>query len=309
MSYLEYYSLNEEPFSNAPVTSKFYFNSSQHSQALIRMMYAADSMKGLAVVVGDIGSGKTTLARRMLDQLPEEEYEAALLVIIHSAITADWLLRRIATLLGVRDTTGDKPSLLTLIYEKLKEIYDQGKKTVVLVDEAQMLQTREIMEEFRGLLNLEVPSSKLITFVFFGLLEIEEHLRLDEPLNQRVSTKYILKPLSADSTESYIKHRLHVAGSNKMLFSKEAVENIYKYSKGIPRLINTLCDNGLFEGFLLKKDLIGESIINNIARDLRFEPAARAEFKETIAHSKEKIEQTEELDDIDNILGKLTEKQ
>jgi len=306
MSYIEFYELQEEPFSNAPVATKFYFNSSQHSQALIRMMHAVDAMKGLAVVVGDIGSGKTTLARRMLDQLPEEEYEAALLVIIHSAITADWLLKRIATLLGIRDSSGDKLSLLTLIYERLKEIYDKGKKTVVLVDEAQMLQTRELMEEFRGLLNLEVPSSKLITFVFFGLPEIEEHLRLDEPLNQRVSTKYILKPLSGDSTESYIKHRLHVAGSKRMLFSKEAVESIYRYSKGIPRLINTLCDNGLFEGFLLKKELVGEAIINNIARDLRFEPSARAAFYETLASSKEKIEQTEELDDLDNILGKLT---
>ncbi len=307
MSYLEFYGLQEEPFSNAPVASKFYYNSSQHSQALIRMMHAVDAMKGLAVVVGEVGSGKTTLARRMLDQLPEEEYEAALLVIIHSAITADWLLRRIATLLGIRDASEDKLSLLGLIYERLKEVHEEGKKTVILVDEVQMLQTREIMEEFRGLLNLEVPSSKLITFVFFGLPETEEHLKLDEPLNQRVSTKYILKPLGAESTEAYIKHRLHVAGANRMVFTKEAVDAVYKYSRGIPRLINTLCDNGLFEGYMLKKEYVGESIIKNIARDLRFEPSARAAFKEKLARSKEKIVQTEELDDIDNILGKLSD--
>lgn len=307
MSYLEFFNLAEEPFSNAPVSSKFYYNSSQHSQALIRMMHAVDSMKGLALVAGDIGSGKTTLARRMLDQLPEEEYEAALLVIIHSAITADWLLRRIATLLEINDPPHDKLTLLGLIYGRLKEINEAGKKTIVLVDEAQMLQTREIMEEFRGLLNLEVPGSKLLTFVFFGLPEIEEHLKLDEPLNQRVAVKYHLKALSLEAAESYVKHRLHAAGGNKMLFTREAVESIYKFSRGIPRLINTLCDNGLFEGYLLKKDIVSESIINNIARDLRLEESSREQFKETIAMSKEKIEQTEELDEIDHILESLTE--
>ena len=307
MSYIEFYNLKEEPFSNAPVANKFYYNSAQHSQALIRVMHAVDSMKGLAVVIGDIGSGKTTLARRMLDQLPEEEYDASLLVIIHSAITADWLLRRIATLLGVKDPSHDKLETLGLIYERLKEIHGQGKKTVILVDEAQMLQTREIMEEFRGLLNIEVPGSKLVNFVFFGLPEIEGHLRLDEPLNQRVSVKYTLKPLSAESMESYIKHRLHVAGADKMFFTKEAMESMYPLTRGIPRLINTLCDNALFEGFLLKKEVVNEAIVQNVGRDLRLDEASRAEFKETVAKSSQEVEQTEDLEDIDHILDKLTE--
>lgn len=307
MSYVDYYSLKEEPFSNAPVSTRFYYNSAQHSQALVRVMHAVDSMKGLALVVGDIGSGKTTLARRILDQLPEEDYEASLLVIIHSAITADWLLIRIATLLGVENPGKEKVSLLGEIYEVLKKNYEDGKKTVILVDEAQMLQTREIMEEFRGLLNLEVPESKLLTFVFFGLMEIEDHLRLDEPLEQRVAVRYILRPLSAEATEAYMKHRLHAAGANKMLLSKEAVDSIYRLSRGIPRLINTLCDNALFEGYLLKADLISESIVKNVARDLRLDDASRAEFKEKTARSKEKIKQTEELEEIDNILDSLTE--
>lgn len=307
MSYVDYYGLTEEPFSNAPVSSKFYYNSAQHSQALVRVMHAVDSMKGLALVVGDIGSGKTTLARRILDQLPEEEYEASLLVIIHSAITADWLLSRIATLLGVENPRSEKIDLLGEIYKVLKKNYDAGKKTVILVDEAQMLQTREIMEEFRGLLNLEVPESKLLTFVFFGLMEIEDHLRLDEPLEQRVAVKYILRPLSAEATEAYMKHRLHAAGASKMLLTKEAVDCVYHLSRGIPRLINTLCDNALFEGYLLKVDLISESIVRNIARDLRLDDKSRAEFKEKAAQSKDKIMQAEGLEEIDNILDSLTD--
>src|SRR5881409_1995884 len=99
MNYLDYYELAQEPFSNAPV-SRFYFNSPQHSQALVRLTHLCSQMKGLGILVGDIGAGKTTLARRLLDSLPETEYEAALLVIIHSGVTASWLLKRIAQQLG-----------------------------------------------------------------------------------------------------------------------------------------------------------------------------------------------------------------
>src|SRR5437588_12121819 len=151
-------------------------------------------MKGLGILVGDIGAGKTTLARRLLDSLPETEYEAALLVIIHSGVTASWLLKRIALQLGVDAPSEDKLTLLGQLYQRLLQSYEQGKKAVVLIDEAQMLATRELMEEFRGLLNLEVPERKLISFVFFGLPEIEQNLALDPPLRQRVALRYKLEP-------------------------------------------------------------------------------------------------------------------
>jgi len=175
VSYLEFYGLSQDPFSIAPV-SRFYYDSAQHSQALLRLTRAVSGMRGLAVLVGEIGAGKTTLARRLLDSLPEERYEAALLVIIHSGITANWLLRRIALQLGIDSPAEEKLGILSQLYERLLEIHAQGRKAVVLIDEAQMLATREIMEEFRGLLNLEVPGEKLLSFVFFGLPEIEENL-------------------------------------------------------------------------------------------------------------------------------------
>src|SRR5512142_2693827 len=147
MSYLEFYELSQEPFSNAPV-SRFYYSSAQHAQALLRLTHAVSGMKGLAILVGDIGAGKTTLARRMLDSLPEEEYEAALMVIVHAGITANWLLRRIALQLGVEDPAEEKLALISQLYQRLVQIYEEGKKGVVLIGEAQMLATREIMEEF-----------------------------------------------------------------------------------------------------------------------------------------------------------------
>ncbi len=135
MNYVEYFKMLQEPFSNAPV-SRFYFNSAQHAEALTRLTYAVDGMKGLALLVGNIGAGKTTLARRMLDALPDDRFEAALLVIIHSGITAGWLLRRIAVQLGVQDPSSDKLTLLGQLYQRLIQIYEAGKKAVVLIDEA-----------------------------------------------------------------------------------------------------------------------------------------------------------------------------
>jgi general secretion pathway protein A len=270
MTYLDFFELSQEPFSNAPV-SRFYYNSSQHSQALVRLMHAVSQMKGLSLLIGDIGAGKTTLARRMLDSLPESEYEAALLVIIHSGITANWLLRRIALQLGVESPANEKLALLGQLYQRLLQIHESGKKAVVLIDEAQMLETRELMEEFRGLLNLEVPERKLITFVFFGLPEIEKNLKLDPPLAQRVALRYRLEPFNAASTEAYIKHRLRLAGCPRMPFTPEAIEAVHKHSGGSPRVINTICDNALFEAFLARAQMIEASLIDQIGTNLNLE--------------------------------------
>ncbi len=281
MNYLQHFQLDQEPFSNAPVT-RFYYNSVQHSQAMVRLMFAVDNMRGLAICVGDIGAGKTTLARRMLDHMPEAQYEAALLVIIHSGITASWLLRRIALQLGVESPADEKLALLSQLYQRLVQLYEKGKKAVVLIDEAQMLQSREIMEEFRGLLNLEVPERKLLSFVFFGLPELDQNLNLDPPLAQRVALKYRLEPFNLESTEAYIKHRLRMAGSKKMLFTNQAVEQIHKFSRGVPRLINTVCDNGLFEAALSQKHVVDRAMVEKVGqtlgldRELEISEAVRA---------------------------------
>jgi type II secretory pathway predicted ATPase ExeA len=266
-TYLDYFELTQEPFSNAPV-SRFYYNSAQHSQALTRLMHGVSYMKGLAILVGDIGAGKTTLARRMLDSLPESEYEAALLVIIHSGITANWLLRRIALQLGVENPAQEKLALLSQLYQRLLQIYESGKKAVVLIDEAQMLETREIMEEFRGLLNLEVPERKLISFVFFGLPEIEQNLKLDPPLAQRVALRYKLEPFTAESTEAYIKHRLRLAGSPRLPFTPDALLAVHQRSGGTPRVINSICDNALFEAFLSREQNVTGALVHRIADNL-----------------------------------------
>lgn len=304
MNYLEFYELSQEPFSNAPV-SRFYYSSQQHAQALARLTHVVSGMRGLAILVGDIGAGKTTLARRMLDSLPEEEYEAALLVIVHSGITASWLLKRIALQLGVENPADEKLALLAQLYQRLVAIYEQGKKAVVLIDEAQMLATREIMEEFRGLLNLEVPERKLISFVFFGLPEIEANLRLDPPLAQRVALKYRLEPLTLEATDAYIRHRLRLAGAPRVPFTGAAIARIHAFGRGTPRLVNTLCDNALFEGFVARARELDAAAIDRVARDLGLEPPAPEGAPEDAAAAPEAPSRLD-LSDIDRFLDSLT---
>jgi general secretion pathway protein A len=268
MSYLEFYNLKEQPFSIS-VDNRFYYNSNQHSHALVKLKYAAEERKGLAVLVGGTGTGKTTLARRMLDELEEDKFESALLVVIHASITSEWLLRKIAMQLGVQDPLEEKTELLSQLYNRLVEIHDSGKKAVVLIDEAQMLQRKEVMEEFRGILNIELEGQKLITFIFFGLTDLDTYLALDKPLQQRIAVRYELQSFTEKSTEEYIRYRLEVAGGKKELFTKGSLTAIHKYSEGIPRLINRICDNALLEGFLRKKDKIEEEMIQEVVSDLK----------------------------------------
>jgi len=299
MSYIEHYSLEREPFSNAP-DSRFYFNSEQHEQALLRLMYSVNSNKGLAVLVGGVGTGKTTLARRMLDSLPEDRYESSLLVMVHSGITPEWIVTRIAMQLGVSEPSTDSLQLLKQLYNRLLELDAEGRRAVVLIDEAQMLQSRELMEEFRGLLNLELPGKKLLNIVFFGLPEVEDCLSLDEPLAQRVAVKFHLKSLTVETTHSYIKHRLQVAGARRMLFSSEAIPLIHRYAGGVPRLINTISDNGLFEAFLQKRKDVDVQVIHSVAGDLGLLQQPLSEVRHE--HHRD------ELSDIEDMLEQLEQK-
>ncbi|MBN2693806.1 AAA family ATPase [bacterium] len=270
MNYLSYFGFKKEPFSNAPMR-EFYYNSKQHSQAILRLVYSVQAMKGLAILTGEIGTGKTTLARRLLESLGDDLYVAKMLVIVHSKITPLWLLKRISMQLGVQQPADEKLTLLNQLYNQLIKIYKEGKKAIILIDEAQMLQTREIMEEIRGILNMEVPGQKLVTFVLFGLKELEQNIHLDEPLAQRVALKFSLEALDLPSAENYIKHRLKLSGAKRMLFTEEAVKIIHKYSRGVPRLINTICDNALFETFLNHDNVVKSKVILQVCEALGLE--------------------------------------
>ncbi|GAB4390465.1 MAG: hypothetical protein Kow0025_22690 [Thermodesulfovibrionales bacterium] len=271
MDVLEFFNLKEHPFSNI-VDNRFYYDTPELSDARLKILHAIDNRRGLAVVIGDIGTGKTTLARRLLEELDEASYEAALLVIIHSTVSSEWLLKKLAMQLGADHVGDDKVEMLGQIYRRLHEINEQGKTAVVLMDEVQMLRSRELMEEFRGLLNMEMSEGKMINLIFFGLNDLEYVLSLDEPLKQRVAVKIKLDALTEEGTLDYVRHRLRTAGAEHEIFSEAAFRRVYEHSKGIPRLINAICDNALLEGFLVKTNPIDEAVIDSVAVDLGLSP-------------------------------------
>ncbi len=268
MSYEQFYGLTEQPFSNSP-DSRFFFESEPHVEALTRIMHAAETMKGLVVMVGDIGTGKTTLARMALEKLgADDKFVESLLVMVHSEISASWLLRRLAIQIGIENPAEGKEKLIPQLYSRLIDLHDAGKKAVVIIDEANMITKKEVFEEFRGLMNLEVPGSKLITLVLVGMPELKQNIALDPPLQQRIAIQFELKRLDKDTSIRYINHRMKIAGAQKKIFSDMALENVYDYSKGTPRLINTICDNALLEGFLMKRDMIDIAVVDNVVSDL-----------------------------------------
>jgi type II secretory pathway predicted ATPase ExeA len=139
---------------------------------------------------------------------------------------------------------------------------------VIVIDEANMLKTKDIFEEFRGLLNIEIPGKKLLTLILIGMPELEENIVLDPAFQQRIAIKHYLSKLNKEETFNYITHRMKIAGAQKDIFSDMAIEAIYSYSAGTPRLINIVCDNALLEAFLLKREKVDLSIIESVASDL-----------------------------------------
>ena len=200
--------------------------------------------------------------------MDEDKYEAALLVVIHTSVTTDWLMKKIAMQLGIENVADNKLEILGQLYRRFMEIHESGRKTVVLMDEVQMLESREIMEEFRGLLNMESPEGKLITLVLFGLPELDDVLSLDNPLKQRVAIKFKLAGLDENVTHDYIIHRLRIAGCEEEVFTPEAITAVHHYTGGIPRLINIVCDNAIFEGFLIKQKPVTKEIVDQVALSL-----------------------------------------
>src|SRR5688572_16565930 len=269
MSYEQFYNLREQPFSNAP-DSRFFFESDQHAEAMVRLMHAIDTMKGLTVMMGDSGTGKTLLAWKVDEKLRSqpEKYISALMVIVHGEVTPDWFLRKIATQFDIEKPGDDKKTIIGQLYERLLQFHQEGKKAVVLVDEANMLLNKAMFEEFRGLLNFEEPGKKLLSIVLIGLPELEKNMAVDPPLVQRIALRFSLKYLTLPSTGAYIRHRLRIAGAADNTFTEESMVEVFQYSKGIPRLINTICDNALLEGYLTRKTQVSAEIVRAVATDL-----------------------------------------
>ena len=270
MEHLAHFGLALDPFVNDPLL-RFYFASPEHSDAERRLLRAVQQGKNLATLLGDVGCGKTMLMRHLLEGLEHEQYEASLLVMLHGSVKPGWLLSRVAQQLGVEDPAAERSVLVGQLYDRLAAVREEGRQAVVLVDEAQMLATREAREELRGILNLEYEERHLVSVVLVGLPALDEVLALDPALAQRVEVRVRLAPLDAASAAAYLAHRIRTVQGDPAILAADAVEALVRLGRGVPRLLNTLADNALYEAYLARRKRVAEADVERAATDLGLE--------------------------------------
>ncbi|MFH1777512.1 MAG: AAA family ATPase [Candidatus Omnitrophota bacterium] len=268
--YEEYWQLKEKPFENTP-NPRFLYNSKEHEEGLSRLIYAVSEGKGAAMLTGLFGCGKTLLGRTLLSELDKDIYKTAF--IANPYLSYEEMLLHIVYKLGGKDLPVKKSDIMVnTIIERLEEILENnmrdGKKTVVIIDEAHVIRDRQVWEELRLILNFQLEDRYLLTLLLLGQPELKEIIDANKQFVQRIAVKCHLQSLNEQETKEYILHRLNVAGRSHPLFTDAAHRMIYKRSGGIPRRINHICDLALFSGFGKEFSLINEEVINDVSADL-----------------------------------------
>ncbi len=246
--YEQFYGFYESPFNITP-DPRFLFFSDRHQEAFDHLVFGLRERKGFIQVTGEVGTGKTTLCRALLEELGPN-YRTAL--ILNPLLTSEQLVYSILVELGLEPPSRDHMECLDQLNRLLLDEFAAGNDVVLFIDEAQDL-SMELMEQVRLLSNLETDQRKLLQIVLIGQPELRR--MLDNPalrqLRQRITVRYHLTPLSFDETDFYVRHRLRVAGANSVpTFSRWAMRRIYAYSGGVPRLINAICDKTLLCGYV-----------------------------------------------------------
>ena len=267
--YETFYNLKEKPFNMNP-DSKFFFPSEKHAEALNCLLYTIQERKGFAVIAGEIGSGKTTVCRALLNKL-ESGTKSALITNTH--LTPKQLICSILEELEVPfKYTWSKTKLLVCLNHFLMDQISLNFNVILIIDESQNLNLRTL-EEIRMLSNLETEREKLIQIILLGQPDLEDKLRSKEleQLRQRINVYFHIFPLDDAETEEYIRHRLKIAGhnGNGLMFDNGALKQIYSYSEGIPRLINSICDRALLTGYINEKWQVSKDTIDEVAVELR----------------------------------------
>jgi general secretion pathway protein A len=290
--YEKYYCLKEAPFNLTPDPS-FLFLNKRCKEALNLIWYSIERREGFALIIGDIGTGKTTLSRSLLERLSHKQ-NVRTAMIQNPMLSEDDIYRTILQDLGAGPSNSDffsmfdenerantnantnwmsgmnKKQLLDSIYQFLLERAHEDVFTVLIIDEAQKIPT-PLVEQLRLISNLETAKKKLLQIIFVGTLEINEKLKTSmRQLDQRISVRFEAKALSLEDTEAYIRHRLNIAGAScNLSFSKDAYKAVWKFSKGYPRLINLVCDRALMVGCMQQAAIINKSIVRAAAHILQ----------------------------------------
>jgi general secretion pathway protein A len=246
-----------------------------HREALANLLYGVRTKKGFIVITGEVGTGKTTLVHYLLDKLDGNDHTKTAFV-FNPKLTANDLIQYISKDLGIRVQGQSKAEYLYNLHRYLLNSYRKDERVILILDEAHGLNP-DLLEEVRLLSNLETSRSKLVQIVLVGQPELDK--TLSQPafrqLRQRINMRYHLPPLSRKETEEYIEKRLRVAGAKEALFTKRAIQEIYRKSGGIPRSINILCDNALLNGFALCQKIVDVRSVREVAKDLKFGKQSR----------------------------------
>ena len=248
--YLEYYGLTEPPFDITP-NPRFLFYSPKHREAFNHLLYGIRERKGFVQMTGEVGAGKTTLCRAMLEQL-DDRYATAL--ILNPIMSPNELVKAIAQEFGLPVNGLDRLDTVAVINQFLPQQVERRKESVLIIDEAQDL-TDELLEQVRLLSNLETDQHKLIQIVLVGQPELKQRLESTglRQLRQRIAVRYHISLLTREQTAVYIGHRLKVAGSDgHITFDQDSITLVHTYSHGTPRLINSLCDNVMLAGYVAR---------------------------------------------------------
>jgi general secretion pathway protein A len=264
--YLEYYGLTEPPFNITP-NPRFLFYSAKHREAFNHLLYGIRERKGFVQLTGEVGAGKTTLCRALLDQLGKN-FSTAL--ILNPALDPDQLIKSIAMEFGLNVKGLDRLECIAEINHFLLEQMAQSRETVLIIDEAQDL-TDGLLEQVRLLSNLETDDRKLLQIVLMGQPELRDRLNHHNlrQLRQRITVRYHLRPLKYNEVGQYVQHRLSISGGKgPPYFTAPALWRIHRYTKGIPRLINALCDKCLLAGFVHARDRIDFRMVGRAIREL-----------------------------------------
>lgn len=263
--YEAYWELTDPPFDNSP-NPKFFYLSPEHEEALVRLVYTVRHRKGCGMLTGEYGCGKTTLSRALIQRLEAERYEIGLLT--NPRWNATDFLREALYQLGVETTEKSKPELLHMLNDLFFRHYREGRDTVIIVDEAQLLDDEGVFEELRLLMNFQTDDRFLVTVLLIGSPELREKVRRLKHLDQRITIRYHLNTLDDAHTSAYIAHRLTMAGRTDPIFTEEAVKLIFDFTRGTPREINNVCDVALLVGYTKRLEQINEKVVAEVIKDM-----------------------------------------